>query len=804
MEIKKITDPFDWTGIPWLWSSAFVEPNTYSWFSRSFDLDSMPDSATFAISANKSYKLYINGEFILMGPMREEKPYFYYDAIDLFPLLHVGSNKIAILAHSQSDSGEKGVQSSSGVTFQGEIVWKDRILDLTDHSKWKCRKSLTRKPESHKLGSALGIGYSELFDFSEDESDFHEGSFDGPKPMVTGCPPGLQLSIPLERDLPFFSGKTFKAMSIARKTDGILVDFGQEVFGFIHLAFKCIKNSKFSISYSEMLKNGVVDFRKAGMDYRDQIIAPADEFTWNSYEKRALRYLFIDDPDLEILSLEIKEYGYPYSRCGSSIGNDPAELKRKIFDVSARTIEICSDDLLNDCPWRERTQYLDPYSYFGSMKRLFGTLEPARKFLRQFARGAGNSAPMPMCYPSPRNTTVIPDFVLTYAVALKKYLDLSGDIETVKECFEVSERTVEHFLSYEDKDGLLSNVPGWIFLDNSFDLCRKGKSSGLNATYAGALNSLAGTAELLGNHEKAAEFRNHFLSIRDSFKKTFLIRDRILDSDFSPSFAEKNHWNYHFPGDTGNWEGKSFILKTQISFPQNGTDEISLSFFNGCRAWIDGKIVFEASGGGGWGNPPFYNPQSMNIPTQSGTHELVLEVEHSEIDWEVFISSVSKINFGDAYVARLDEFGKFSPTDSNIEWRKTQVRPYYLHRMSQVSVALASFFGMLEHEESVKFLKSVLPEKYYSNFKKRTTPYFVEITEDPIKLKGNILPCNTPWSMNFLCQALRKHGMEKEAEKLVLEVFGQQLELGATSWWEEWGTGSSLCHAWGSFAAEYV
>jgi len=46
--------------------------------------------------------------------------------------------------------------------------------------------------------------------------------------------------------------------------------------------------------------------------------------------------------------------------------------------------------------------------------------------------------------------------------------------------------------------------------------------------------------------------------------------------------------------------------------------------------------------------------------------------------------------------------------------------------------------------------------------------------------------------------------MEDEAEKLVLAIYGQQLDLGATSWWEEWGTESSLCHAWGAFAAEYL
>ncbi|HCE45809.1 MAG TPA: hypothetical protein DET40_19875 [Lentisphaeria bacterium] len=823
MGMIKLDGTFDWTGVPWLWSSSFVEPNTYAWFTRSFEINTMPDSAPFAISANKSYKLYVNGDFILMGPMREEKPYFYFDALDISPLLHVGQNNIAILAHSQSGSGEKGIQSSSGLTFQGELVWKDKTLDLTNHTSWICRRSRRYSPESHKLGSALGVGYSELFDFSEDESGWHLGNFTGSRPAVAGCPPGLTLSIPLERDMPFFSGNTFEALSVTRKSDGLLADFGQEVFGFVHLSFKSQKRSRFSISYSELLTDGEVDFRKAGMDYRDQIIAPAGEFSWNSYEKRAMRYLFIDDPELEIYSIKIHEYGYPYIRkpiakfeveqasvlfasrpeaCATS--GDLSAVRAKILDVSARTIELCSDDLLNDCPWRERAQYLDPYAYFGSMQKLFGTLEPAKKFLRQFARGAGNSVPMPMCYPSPSNMTVIPDFVLTYAVALRKYLDLSGDIETVRECFKVSEETVEYYRKFEDNDGLLSDVPGWIFLDNSFELCRNGKSCGLNATYAGALSALADIADLLGHKDKSICFKNHFNSLRNSFRKVFLQENSLLDSGSCPSFTGKNHWNYHFPGDTGSRDGKSFMLRTKIIFPTAGSEDLSISFFNGCRVWLDGRAICEFRKGGGWDKSPFYNPQLLQLPDISGRHEFVLEVEHSEVDWEIFLSTHGDPGFEDTYAVKLDEFGKCLPDDPHLSWTKTHIRPYYPPKLSQVSVALASLFGMLENDEAARLLKSVLPEKHYSNYRKRTTPYFVEITEDRKKLETNILPCNTPWSMNFLCQALRKHGMEEEAEKLVLKVYGKQIELGATSWWEEWGTGSSLCHAWGSFAAEYI
>lgn len=803
MNLKKLNGTFAWQGIPRLWSSIAIEPNTYAWFSRSFEIELPVVSARIALTADRSYKLYVNGEFVLMGPMREEQPYFYYDALDISDLLKNGFNTISILSHAQRGTEGSDPSVNAGLALQGCIVLKNQTLDLSDYRSWLCTPSRARKAGAHKLGSSAGIGYSELFDFADDDTEYCLGKFTGAVPVVLQPLPQNVPPVSLERDLPFFSGKTFVASSIVRTGKGMLADFGQEVFGFVELRFTCAKDSSFSVSYAELLTHGEVDFRKAGMEYRDHMSAPGGEFVWKSYEKRAGRYVFIDDPEIGISSLRIHEYGYPYVRQPLAVTGDASGIRRKILDLSARTIEICSDDVLNDCPWRERSQYLDPYAYFGAMKKLFGTLEPAKKFLRQFARGAGKSVPMPMCYPSQKSTTVIPDFVMLYAFAIKNYLDLSGDSETAAECFKVSHATLEYFRDFQDKDGLLMNVPGWIFLDNSFEICKRGKSCGLNATYAGALAALADIAEAIGENGKAASLRSSYRKIRESFRKTFLRDGRLLDSNDSGTEGYK-FWNYHFPGDTGSWNGKSFFLKTRVLFPDSGSEELRLSFFNGCRVWLDGKAIFECGEGGGWEKPALFNPHAVKLPGISNSHELVLEIGHSPIDWEVFVSSRDELSFDETYVTTLDAFGKYSPDDSRLSWTKSRLRPYFAPKLSQVSVALASLFGMLEHTEAASLLKSALPVRHYSNYKKRTTPYFVEITDVPEKLMNNVIPCNTPWSMNFLCQALRKHGMENEARRLVVEVFGKQIEMGATSWWEEWGTASSLCHAWAAFAAEYV
>lgn len=798
----------DWNGTPWIWCSAAAACNSYAWFSRRFDLDGAPVAAPVFLSAVTSYKLYANGKFVLMGPMREEKPYFYYDAVDLAPFLRPGRNAITVLVHSRDGFALAGGGAvGAGLLFQGRVVASAGTLDLTPPEGWVCGEAKAWARTSHRLGDALGVGYSEDFDFSRDDSPaWLRGEAPGAAPVTVGRHPAPPFLTPLERDLPFFSGQTVAAQSVVPCGNGWLADFGREVFGFVHLAFAASRETAFSVAYAEHLTDGAVNFRKAGMDYRDTLRTPAGTFAWTSYEKRACRHLFIDDPALAVTGVEIREYGYPYVRVPvpADPARDPDSLRKKILDVSARTIELCSDDLLNDCPWRERTQYLDPYAYFGAMQKLFGTLEPARKFLRQFARGAGSSTPMPMCYPAPRNTTVIPDFVMLYAVALKKYHDLSGDLDTVRACFDVSRRTVDYFLAHEDAAGLLAGVPGWIFLDNTFDLCKAGRSSGLNAIYAGSLQALADLALALGDADGAAELKARFLAVRTAFRDAFLKDGRLLDSDRSPEFAEYRYWNYHASGDGLVREGKSFLLRTDVVFPAAGPQHLRLSFFNGCRVWLDGAPVMASASGGGWTRAPLFHPQDLVVTAAAGTHRLVVEVEHSPIDWEFYLASRDELRFGATAVAPAAAFGAVRPDDAGLVWTDTRLRPFAPARLSQAGVALASLFGMLEADEARHLLAAVLPGRYYANFRKRTTPYFVEITEDAELLRRNILPCNTPWSLNFLCQALVRHGMPAAADALVIDIYGRQLALGATSWWEEWGTASSLCHAWGACAAEYI
>lgn len=84
-----------------MWAdTAFYDlQNTYALFRHSFDLPRVPEHAPLFITADQSYRLYLNGQFICRGPARGFQASWPYDEVDVAPFLRAGQNVVAIRAH---------------------------------------------------------------------------------------------------------------------------------------------------------------------------------------------------------------------------------------------------------------------------------------------------------------------------------------------------------------------------------------------------------------------------------------------------------------------------------------------------------------------------------------------------------------------------------------------------------------------------------------------------------------------------------------------------------------------------------
>jgi hypothetical protein len=749
-----------------MWAPDCTGPNHYVEFAREIDVRGDGAAAWIQVSAETSLRLWVNGRLIHSGPPREVPPYFYFDTIDLRPHLVEGSNELRIVAHHQG----KDSQSYQAGTPALLIAGGAGAEDLGDPRGWRARRMTRYRIDAHRLFGCLG--FSERVDFAAVDLPWGEV-------CTVALHPWTERPVALARDLPEWRETVREPVSQVAHEGGWLVDIGQEVSGYIELAVRAERPVTLAVSYAEALIDGRVDATKAGMNYSDRLELVAGEVKWRSYEKRAFRFLRLDTP-VEVKALRVIEHVWPYERVQERAGE--SALVQRIRDVSARTIELNTEDMLTDCPWRERAQYLDSQFYMGAMLRLFGTLEPIRRFLHQFPRGADATGLLRACYPSPAAMIVIPDFSMSYSVLLLRYLELSGDIETVRKNLPFAERGVLAFRKHEDAAGLLVDVPGWIFLDNTFELPKFPRSAGLNAVYHGGYRSLAALLRACGEPVRAEEMDARAAVIRAAFRTVFFRDGRLLDADSTPEHERHRQWVYHHGG------GKGGSFRLQVEFRKSeAAHPLRLAVHGGARVWIDGVDVASVKEGGSWTRSAIYQPVTLPTPADTGWHRLELEVEFSGIDWECYLSSLSDVEW----------------RDTRVDGRPAELRVNPWPWLTQTTVGYAAYHGLLEDDEAKVLLKACLPARYVLPYAKRTTPFFAHVGEAAPGEK-RILPCNVPASLFHFCHALRRYGMEREARELLLPIYAGMLERGATTWWEEWNTGSSLCHAWASFVVEFL
>lgn len=65
-------------------------------FRRSFDLAARPETFVINITADNRYRLFVNGTPACWGSARGDLRCWYYETVDIAPLLHAGRNTLAV------------------------------------------------------------------------------------------------------------------------------------------------------------------------------------------------------------------------------------------------------------------------------------------------------------------------------------------------------------------------------------------------------------------------------------------------------------------------------------------------------------------------------------------------------------------------------------------------------------------------------------------------------------------------------------------------------------------------------------
>lgn len=447
----------------WIWNREKSLGDEYCEFYKEFSFEG--SKAYLNISCDSDYTLFVNGRFFESNQFFGFEHYKVYDRLDITPLLNKGLNSIAVIVWHIGDC--KGIQryspAEAGLIF--EIEDQDgETLAYSDETT-PSRLSRTYK-NGYKKRISGQIGYSFLYDATKEDAF--------PKSLCDGF---IDSSI-IDKDRRFFIRPAKKlclgekvAIKIIRVSEDktkYLIDLGRETVGPALLELLSENEQKITVAYSECLENNEIRRFILNHDYSYEYIAKKGENSFVNYMLRlACRYIEVSSEEpIELRYCGIIPQYYPVKVKEVTCKN---KSDREIYDVCLRTLQLCMLEHYVDCPWREqclytfdsRNQMLCGYYAFEG-----GNFEYAKANLKLISEDARDDDLLSICFPCSKNLT-IPCYSLYYIVAVKEYLEYSGDCEFVKEIFQKLSSIISVFIG-EFKKGLLCKFEAeqhWNFYD---------------------------------------------------------------------------------------------------------------------------------------------------------------------------------------------------------------------------------------------------------------------------------------------------------------------------------------------------
>ena len=209
------------------------------------------------------------------------------------------------------------------------------------------------------------------------------------------------------------------------------------------------------------------DRRGAVTGFRDVILADGRACRFEPTHWRTFRYVLIEitggDEAIELEAPAFRAWTHPIECVGGVKTSRPVD--RKIWDISVRTLQLCSHETFEDCPYYEQIQYTgDSLITSRLMLYLTGKSDLTRQLLYHFAWSLTPEGITSSRYPCTM-PQVIPSWSLHWISILHDYVLLTGDREIAREFLPVVDCVLNWFRRHSDAEGLPSRLPFWNCVD---------------------------------------------------------------------------------------------------------------------------------------------------------------------------------------------------------------------------------------------------------------------------------------------------------------------------------------------------
>jgi len=344
-----------------------------------------------------------------------------------------------------------------------------------------------------------------------------------------------------------------------------VIDFGKEVTGYPVVEIsRASGGAVIDLGYGEVMQTpdgdivspaseriGIVNPDRGGVHYADRYICRPGIQRFQTFDKRAFRYLQVDirnvSQPIAVGPISLVFSTYPVEYRGSFDCSDT--ILNRIWEVGRWTVQLSMEDAYSDSPWRERAQWWGDVrlealvSYY-----CFGDLLLVKQGLRHIAQSQTPEGLTMAVYPTEWPDGILPTYTLLWVISLWDYYEHSGDRDLVNELFPTVERAMKYFERFRDDHDLINNVPYWLFVDWA-DVETAGESAAVNALYYGALVAAGNLAGAIGRRDTTAEYHTLSRRIRIAMRSRLwdssrnLFRDSCVDGEVSQKISEQaNSW----------------------------------------------------------------------------------------------------------------------------------------------------------------------------------------------------------------------------------------------------------------------
>lgn len=449
----------------WIWISEQDGEDEYGEFFSVFECDNV--NLRINLSVDSDYALFINGKFVDSNQYGDFEHYKIYDVIDISKFVKKGKNMLAILGYHCGVSTSRYKKATAGVIF--EIIDGLGNIIETSSSKVLCRKSKCYvSGRKSQISGQLGFNFTFNANFYDNWHVLGGQDFAPSVEVQKNCT-FFARPIKKQKLLPVVFGKLIKS-----EKGRYLFDLGAETVGLPYLKLKSATEQNVTVAFGEHLESGAVMMTHGIHEFKYEYFAKIGQNEFTEYMLRiACRYLEVFcSNEIEIEEIGVIPQVYPVERKQFKFSG--TDRQKQIYELCAKTLELCMMEHYVDCPWREqslyafdsRNQMLCGYYVFENFNADY-----VKANLKLIANDRREDGVLSICYPCGTDLA-IPSFSLYYILAVEEYLRYTKDVVFIDEVFDKMKDVLLTFLN-RIENGLVNRfgkIQYWDFYDWSDNL----------------------------------------------------------------------------------------------------------------------------------------------------------------------------------------------------------------------------------------------------------------------------------------------------------------------------------------------